>query len=237
MTDRSPPSPVPAILPSRALNLGLAAALALFVVNALVTIVVAPTAANTPAPVTWRTFYHHVPSAWIAYLAFAVTAAASAWYLWRPSSRADALALASAEVGTVFSVVALLTGLIWSRREFFNYSAIEDPKVITLVVVIFAYAGYLALRSNLDDRTRRARLGAVYGLLAFLSVPLSYFASRVSIHPDFTRPEQSLDPRLGAYLLVSLAAYTLLYAALVAVRHRLALADDQLADAEDVRSG
>jgi len=182
---------------------------------------VAPEAEGFRAPLTQRIFYYHVPAAWAAYLAFLVTAAASAIVLWRDDARADRLAVASAEVGTLFGVIALVTGLVWATQEFLGYSAIEDPKVITLGVLLASYLAYFALRSNIEEPDKRARLSAVFGLLALLGVPLSYFASRASVHPDFTRPESSLDPRLGWVLLYSTFAFTLLYAALVALRVRL----------------
>ena len=66
-----------------------------------------------------------------------------------------------------------------------------------------------------------ALLGLIVGLLCVLGVPLSYLASRASVHPDFTRPDESLDWRLGVILLYSTVAFTLLYAELVAMRVRL----------------
>lgn len=187
------------------------------------TLVVAPSAANFSAPLTQRIFYYHVPAAWVAYLAFGVTAGAGGMVLWARQRRWDAVALASAEVGTVFSVVALATGLVWSRAEFGGaYSPFQDAKVITLVVVILAYLAYFALRNSIDEPDRRARLAAVYGVLALIGVPLSYLASKASIHPDFLRPDESLEPILGWFLLYSTLAFTVLYAALVDVRLRLA---------------
>lgn len=195
----------------------------LILVDLPLTLVVAPPAANFSAPLTQRIFYYHVPSAWVAYLAFAVTAGASGMVLWARQQRWDAVALASAEVGTVFSVVALATGLVWSRAEFGGaYSAFQDAKVITLVVVILAYLAYFALRRSVPEPGRRARLAAVYGILALLGVPLSYLASKASIHPDFLQPDQSLEPVLGWFLLYSTVAFTALFAALMDVRLRLA---------------
>ena len=201
-----------------------AAALAVLV-NVPVTLLVAPEAVGFNAPLTQRIFYYHVPAAWVAYLAFAVTAACGAAVLWRREESWDHVALASAEVGTLFSLIALGTGLVWARQEFVGYSPFRDAKVVTLVVVILAYFAYFALRANVPERGRRARVAAAYGLLALLGVPLSYLASRASIHPDFARPDESLDPRLGVVLLASTLAFTLLYAALVDVRARLARAE------------
>lgn len=204
----------------------LAAALVAVLVQIPLALVVAPPFAGFNAPLTQRIFYYHVPAAWVAYLGFAATAAASAWHLYARSARADRLARASAEVGTLFAFVALGTGLVWSSQEFLGYSALEDPQVVSLAVVILSYLGYFALRSGVDDPRRRGRLAAVYGLLALVGVPLSYLASKASIHPDFTRPEQELDPLLWALLLYSTFAFTLLAAALAQLRARLAALED-----------
>ncbi|HUR69532.1 MAG TPA: cytochrome c biogenesis protein [Candidatus Thermoplasmatota archaeon] len=187
-------------------------------------LLVAPEAAGFVAPLTQRIFYYHVPAAWVAYLAFAVTAVASARVLWtrkRSAREADQIAAASAEIGTLFGAIALATGLIWARQEFVGYRAIEDPKVVSLGVLLAAYLAYFALRANVDERDRRARLSAVFGILALVGVPLSYLASRASVHPDFTRPESSLDPALGTVLLASTIAFTLLYGALLELRLRI----------------
>ena len=186
----------------------------------------APPAENFVAPLTQRIFYYHVPAAWVAYLAFGVTAVACAWTLARRDARADRLAVAAAESGTLFGAIALVTGLVWAKQEFFGYDPLDDPKVITLGVLLASYLAYFALRANLEEPDRRARVSAVFGLLAVIGVPLSYLASRASVHPDFTRADQSLDPRLGAVLLYSTFALTLVFVALVQWRMRILAAEE-----------
>jgi len=199
--------------------------MALFALGAdvFLTLVMAPRAANFSAPLTQRIFYYHVPAAWVAYLAFGVTAVAGLVQLKRRDITSDAIALASAEIGTLFSLIALFTGLVWARQEFVGYDPLRDAKVVTLAVLILAYLAYFALRRAIEEPARRRRLAAVFGLLAALGVPLSYLASQASIHPDFTRADESLDPALARYLLFSLGAFTILYAALLDARARLAL--------------
>src|SRR5581483_12475169 len=150
---------------------------AVILVDIILTFLAAPEAADQ-AHLTQRIFYYHVPSAWVAYLAFGVTAGAGFWHLRTRSAASDALALASAEVGTLFSIVAMATGLAWSRQAFLNYDAIRDPKVISLAVVILAYLAYFALRGAIPETGRRRRVAAVYGILALIGVPLSYLASQ-----------------------------------------------------------
>lgn len=205
--------------------IGLASLLAVLALSLLV----APEAENFRAPLTQRIFYWHVPSAWVAYLAFAVTAFASARHLASRDPAQDRLAAASAEVGLVFSLIALGTGLTWAQAEFTGYEPLQDAKVVTLLVLILAYFAYLALRAAVDDPTKRGRTAAVFGLLSFLAVPLSYFASRVSLHPDFTRPEQSLAPELGMILGVSVLLFTLAYVAFAWHRVKLAASEDEIA--------
>lgn len=210
------------------------AAVAAMMLDVVLTFLVAPDAALFNARLTSRIFYYHVPSAWIAYLAFAVTAVASAWRLWRGGDASDMTAHASAEAGVLFSSIAMVTGLLWSTVEFGgSYRAIEDPTVLSLGVVILSYAAYLALRAGVEEREKRARLAAVFGILAFIGVPLSYFAIKASVHPDFTRPEQTLAPELGVVLLYSTIAFTLLYAALVRARFALLDAERRIIELEE----
>jgi heme exporter protein C len=204
---------------SSAILMGLA--IAALAIQIPVAFLVAPPAANFVAPLTQRIFYYHVPSAWAAYLAFGVTALACLMTLVGRGARWDRLAVASAESGTLFGSIALATGLVWASQEFIGYSALDDPKVITLGVLLASYLAYFVLRAELGDPERRARVSSVFGLLALLGVPLSYLASRASIHPDFTRADESLDWRLGVVLLGSTIAFTLLYVALVALRMRI----------------
>lgn len=228
INDKNRPPPHPNVThPPRVpwLTLLAAGAILLLIPTSLI---LAPPFAGFNAPLTQRIFYYHVPSAWVAYLAFAVTATASAWHLHTRTPRSDQIARASAEAGALFALIALGTGLVWSSQEFLGYTPLEDPQVISLAVVILGYLGYFALRGAIDEPRRKARAGAVYGLLAFIGVPMSYLASKASIHPDFTRPEQELDPILWALLLGATLAFTLLYAALVQLRARLAAIEDHL---------
>ena len=94
-----------------------------------------------------RLMYLHVPAAWIAYLAFGVTALASVLWLW-PRTRAtvwDRLAGASAEVGVIFTGLTLVLGSLWGRPVWGIWWA-WDARLVTTAVLFFLYLGYLALR-------------------------------------------------------------------------------------------
>lgn len=176
----------------------------------------------------------HVPSAWIAYLSFAVTSVASLVYLVRRSLRWDRIAASSAEVGVVFIGLALATGMIWGKPVWGVWWTWEARSVLT-AVMFFIYLGYLALRRAIDDPHPRAIRSAVLGVVAVVQIPIVHFSVIWwrSLHqpPTVLRPgDPQMDPPLLFALFMAVAAFTVVYAALL--RRRI-----DLAKAEDLRAG
>ncbi len=129
----------------------------------------------------------HVPTAWVTSLAFTVSAIYSARYLWKRTPVLDAKALATAEVGFLFCVLATVTGAIFAQivwGVFWNW----DPRETSILVLLLIYAAYFALRSAIDDTERRRRLAAVYNLFAAVAMPfLLFVAPRIAdstLHPN-----------------------------------------------------
>jgi heme exporter protein C len=134
-----------------------------------------------------RIIIMHVPTAWVTSVAFAVSAVYSLLYLRRRRSSDDAGAVAAAEVGFVFCILATVTGAIFAQivwGVFWNW----DPRETSILVLLLIYAAYFALRSAIDDVERRRRLSAVYNLFAAVTMPfLLFVAPRVadsSLHPN-----------------------------------------------------
>lgn len=189
------------------------------VVGPVVVIALATALLGVPADATQgdvqRIMYIHVPSAWLAYLAFFVTMAAGLGYLVRRDPRLDRIAVSSAEIGVVFTGLAIATGAIWGRPTWGRWWD-WDPRLTTTAVLFLVYVGYLLLRSVVADPDRRARVAAVIGLVGFLNVPIVHFSVLWwrSLHqpPTVIRPgDPSIDPLLLAQLLYSVLAFTLLY--------------------------
>ncbi|MGK2852260.1 MAG: heme ABC transporter permease CcmC [Candidatus Limnocylindrales bacterium] len=188
-------------------------------VGPVVAIALATALLGVPADATQgdvqRIMYIHVPSAWLAYLAFFVTMAAGLGYLVRRDARFDRVAVSSAEIGVVFTGLAIATGAIWGRPTWGRWWD-WDPRLTTTAVLFLVYVGYLLLRSVVADPDRRARVAAVIGLVGFLNVPIVHFSVLWwrSLHqpPTVIRPgDPSIDPVLLAQLLYSVVAFTLLY--------------------------
>lgn len=168
-----------------------------------------------------RIMYVHVPFAWVAYLAFAVVFVASIVYLWRRSAPADRVAHASAEVGVVFTGLAIATGSLWGKPTWGTWWT-WDARLTSVALMFVLYLGYLMLRGMIEDRERGARYAAVLGIIAALDIPLVHFSVfwwRTLHQPPSIRPGSSAMPGVMlAALLVNVVAFTLLYAYFVAKR-------------------
>jgi heme exporter protein C len=211
------------------------------VVLAVLALAVAPEDATQGD--AYRLMYVHVPSAWLAYLAFGVTALGSVLYL-LPRTRAprwDWLAGASAEVGVVFTGLTLATGSIWGRPIWGTWWE-WDARLTTTAVLFFLYLGYLAVRRLGGDVVARGRRSAVVALIAFVDVPIVHFSVTwwQTLHQDATVFNPDLDVQITgtmAFVLVwSVIAFTLLYGFLVMLRYRLAELEDGLEERELARA-
>ncbi len=173
-----------------------------------------------------RIMYVHVPAAWLAFLAFGVTALGSIGWLVRKHRRWDRLAAASAELGVLFTAVALFTGMFWGRPVWGTYWDWGDARMASTALMFFVYLGYLALRRATPDPTARARRSAILGVVAVIQVPLVYFSVNLwrTLHQGMTiRPDGiAMDGTMVAALLANLAAFTLMYVTLLVARMRLA---------------
>ena len=168
-----------------------------------------------------RIVYFHVPMAWVAFLAFGVVAVASIAYLRTSNPRWDYLGRASAEVGVVFTTLVLITGAIWGYPIWGTWWS-WDPKLTTTLILWFMYLAYLMVRSYAEP-PRGPRYAAVVGIVAFVDVPIVYLSSYWwrTLHPQPVigpLAEQQPSASIVWVLLLSLVAFTVLYAFLVRVR-------------------
>lgn len=163
-----------------------------------------------------RIVFFHVPTAWVAVLAFLVSCVASVLYLWRRDPKNDIRAAVAAGLGLLFAVLATVTGAVFARimwGAYWNW----DPRQTSIVILMLIYAAYFALRGAIPDPERRAALASVYAILAFVTVPfLVFVVPRIywSLHPDSiinTRGANEFDSRHTQVLMASLAGFTGLF--------------------------
>ncbi|MEK6574875.1 MAG: cytochrome c biogenesis protein CcsA, partial [Chloroflexota bacterium] len=121
--------------------------------------------------------------------------------------------------------------MLWAR-PIWNTWWTWDPRLTTFTILLLLYFAYLMLRQGIEDSGRRARFASVYGIVAFISVPITYFAIQLarSIHPVLfgsANPNAKGDtaplaPPMLQTFFYCLFTFTVLYVTLLWHRIRLA---------------
>jgi heme exporter protein C len=205
-----------------------------------------------------RILYMHVPTIWVAYMAFVVTAISSAMVLYRsrggrslatapPSAGGggagvgsdglgwDRLAGASAEAGTAFVAVTLVVGALWGRLTwgvFWQW----DARLTTTALLFVTYIGYLAVRRLGGTHQQRARRSAIIGALAVLEIPLVHWSVRLwrSLHQEATvlntKGDIEMDGLMLFSLFVGVISFSLFYVWLMMHRTRVMAMEDRVED-------
>ncbi|MEP7357854.1 MAG: cytochrome c biogenesis protein CcsA [Anaerolineales bacterium] len=183
-----------------------------------------------------RIFYFHVPSAFMSFMAFFVTLVAGVAYLVNRKPVWDQVASASVEIGLFFTISAMVSGAVWAR-PIWNTWWTWDPRLTTYTIMALIYVAYLMLRQGIEDPDRRARFAAVYGIVGFISVPITFMSIRWwrTIHPVIigatdagAKGQFDMTPAMTQVLLFSLLAFTVLYVAFLFNRLRLSRLQDRV---------
>ena len=174
--------------------------------------------AYTPTETTMgpiqKVFYLHLPLAINTFLAALVVFVASLGYLVQRSAAWDDLAAAVAKVAVLLCSGVLITGMIWGRAAWGQWWT-WSPRLTFSLILWLLYAVYLVLRSSIESGQRRAVVSAVYGLTAFLDVPLVWLSARLlpDIHPASVQLAGPMKLTLLAWFVpVTLAAVGLIAA-------------------------
>ncbi|HEX6655667.1 MAG TPA: cytochrome c biogenesis protein CcsA [Candidatus Limnocylindria bacterium] len=213
--------------------LGIVALLAVVAASVNALFIVPPDAVQGDAQ---RIMYVHVPSAWLGYMSFGVTALAGIGYLWKRDLRLDAIAVSAAEIGVMFSAFAIWGGMMWGRPVWGVFWQWEDPRLTTTALLLALYLGYLLFRRLTDDPHRRALRAAVVGIVAAVDIPIVHFSVEWwrGLHqtPTFGSPDKILHPAAPGLFVLALVsmvlAFTIAWAWLLIRRYQLARIEWQI---------
>ena len=177
-----------------------------------------------------KIMYIHVPSMWVAYLAFFLVFACSIGYLWKRTEGFDRVARCAAEIGVLFCALGLVTGAIWGRPTWGTYW-VWDARLTTTLILLLIFSGYALLRAFANPGEQQARLAAVLGIVGFLDIPLIHVSVQWwrTLHQPSSvfkvgaggAPQPAMPFELLLPLLLGLAVSTLLFAWLLAYRLRV----------------
>ena len=211
----------------------LAAAVALLALATLLSLLYAPTLSQGfSAPVAQRVFYLHFGAALTSYIAFTFVFLLSAAYLRSGKPEYDSAAAACAALALLFTTMVLVAGPLWGWAEWGVAWRFEDARLDTYLVLALVFVGYFALRRQLPAAEARARTSAMYALVGFVLVPLSYLSIYLfqSLHPKVISPGgQGVGGQGAVVMLVALSAFVLLFLALLGWRLDVAALERRVA--------
>jgi heme exporter protein C len=183
-----------------------------------------------------KIFYIHVSSALTSFIAFGICFYANLRYVFTRQPKSDWLGVSAAEVGLAFITVVLITGPIWAKPVWGIWWTWDARLTLTFVLGLL-YLSYLLLRSMIEEPDKRALFSALFGIFAFLDVPLVYFSIRWwrTQHPQpviLGGPGSGLEPRMRVSYLLMWGALTGLLILLLGARYKL---EALRANVEDLR--
>lgn len=174
-----------------------------------------------------KVFYFHISSGWVGMFSFLVAAVASVLWLANKQKETfinnlillDTISLRAVQVGLFFSLIVIITGMFWAKATWGVYW-VWEPRLTTVAIMFLIYAACLLLRQSIEEPTTRARISAIYTIIGFLSVPITFLSIRLfpTIHPLVVGTGESafnMDGRMTATVIFSLAAFTILYLAIM----------------------
>ncbi len=175
-----------------------------------------------------KVFYFHVANAWVGMLGFLVAAIAGVAFLRTSDHKWDVVGLAAVEISFVFFFIAIVSGSIWARGSWGTWWT-WDPRLTTAAIVELVYAAYFMLRQGVEDPDRRARYGAIYAAISFISVPITFISIRIlrTIHPVLFGADTSgtgsfdMTSRMLLTFMFALVTFSFIFADLLWHRIRL----------------
>ena len=108
----------------------------------------------------------------------------------------DTRAAEFANVGVLFGIFGILTGMIWAQFAWGQWWS-GDPQQNGAAIGLLIYLAYFVLRGSLEDDGQKARISAVYNIFAFAAlVPLLFILPRMT---DSLHPGSGGNPGFNAY--------------------------------------
>ena len=184
-----------------------------------------------------KIIFFHVPTAWLSVIAFLTAMVFGIRYLTKHNIDDDAKSNAALQLGMIFCILATVTGSIWAK---FTWGAFWhwDPRETSIFILLLIYGSLFALRSAIDNEDKRARLSAVYSIIAFLTVPFFIFIMpriMTGLHPGSANDDTSgpvvdfkMNINMQVVFFISLIAFTVLFIWMWRIKYKSIIIKDKL---------
>jgi heme exporter protein C len=190
-----------------------------------------------------RALYFHVPMWFGMIVLFLISVYYAVLYLRNPSSDLDRKSVAFANVGLLFGLLGMVTGMLWANYTW-GSPWHGDPKQNGAAIALLVYLAYFVLRGSLENEEQRARLSSVYNIFAFAAmIPLVFIIPRLtsSMHPgNGGNPgfnAYDLDSRMRTIFYPAVMGWILIGVWIASVRIRIKTVEEKLLELEDEKNG
>ena len=191
---------------------------------------------------TIRALYFHVPMWFGMVMLFLISTIFAVNYLRNPKLKADIYSVEFANVGLVFGILGIITGMIWANYTW-GSPWHGDPKQNGAAIALLVYLAYFILRGSVKNEEQRARLSAVYNIFAFVAmIPLLFIIPRMtsSMHPgNGGNPgfnTYDLDSRMRMVFYPAVVGWILMGIWISLLRIRMRLLEEKMNDIEDEKN-
>ena len=169
-----------------------------------------------------KIFYLHVPCSFAALTSFSIVFVASIGFLVKRTIQWDIMARVAGEIGLLFATLVLVTGSLWAKADWGLWWVWWDPRLVSFFFLWLLYLAYVMLRKFTRFDPRTGAFAAVYGVVAFTSVPLVILSTRLWQRDINPHPVQiELDPTMQTTFWVAVITLMLLLLLLLSVRWKL----------------
>lgn len=191
---------------------------------------------------TIRALYFHVPMWFGMVLLFLLSVYYSIRYLRTPIPEFDSKAVEYANVGLVFGILGMLTGMLWANYAW-GSPWHGDPKQNGAAIALLVYLAYFVLRGSIENSEQKGRLSAVYNIFAFAAmVPLIFIIPRMtsSMHPgNGGNPAfnmYDLDSKMRLIFYPAVIAWLLIGIWIVSIRVKVKSLEETILDIENEKT-
>ena len=164
-------------------------------------------------PTSYLIIFVHIPSAWNMFAGYTITFIGSILFLAKNDVRYDRIAYTSTVLASLYGFVAVVTGMLWAN-EVWGSPWNWDPRETSTLILLLAYIGYIGLRGSIPDIDRRRVFSSVYGVAAYITLPITYLSAILfqSLHEQLPRQPLTsiMYPILGIRVIISFILFTLL---------------------------
>ena len=124
---------------------------------------------------SYRIIYVHVPAAWLSlqvYIVMAVTGFIA--LVWKIKIM-EIISIQSASIGAYFTLIALVTGMIWGKPTWGTYW-VWDARLTSEIILLFFYIWILVIYSSFTDKRQVSKIAALLAIVGLINIPIIHYS-------------------------------------------------------------